>query len=142
MIIPIGFTFVQLPNEKPPSDIWPQFKWQDISDSYPGIFFRVVGGEADEFGKTQTDNSPHITRLYRSRTFGNNRDYPQNDPNQPVCNGGNYECDIEMPKSGKSDWIWLSNDGSYTISSWLRLESSGGEVRPKNMAIRVWKRIQ
>ncbi|KAH9403401.1 chromatin-modulating protein mrc1 [Tyrophagus putrescentiae] len=40
-IIPLGFTYVQLPKDKAPSELWPSMTWADISKDYEGVFFRV-----------------------------------------------------------------------------------------------------
>ena len=48
--IPIGFTYVQLPHEKGPSDFWPEINWKDVTPDYAGVFFRAGGGEAAPFG--------------------------------------------------------------------------------------------
>ena len=42
-----------------------------------------------------------------------------------------------------SDWIYTgdySKSTAYGHSVHLRFAVSGGEVRPRNMAIRIWKR--
>ena len=61
--VPIGFTYVQLPLEKQSGDIWPWMIWEDVSAKYSGVFFRVVGGEADAFGEIQMANTNRISKV-------------------------------------------------------------------------------
>ena len=62
-VISIGFTYVQLPHEKKPSEIWPWMIWEDVSTNYFGVFFRVVGGEAASFGEIQLENTTRIDKV-------------------------------------------------------------------------------
>ncbi len=48
---PIGFIYVQLPNEKSPTEIWPWMTWNEVSSAYAVVFFRVSGGNAASFGQ-------------------------------------------------------------------------------------------
>ena len=54
--VPINFTYVQLPHEKEPVEIWPWMIWEDVSANYSGVFFRVIVGEAAPFGQIQMEN--------------------------------------------------------------------------------------
>ncbi|KAH9409843.1 hypothetical protein TYRP_023674 [Tyrophagus putrescentiae] len=62
--IPIGFTYVQLPKDKAPGELWPSMTWTDISSEYEGVFFRVVGGGADNFGAVQQENAPRLEMVH------------------------------------------------------------------------------
>ncbi len=122
---PIGFIYVQLPNEKSPTEIWPWMTWNDVSSAYAGVFFRVTGGEAEAFGQVQEDNSPRLTNVSQAYggcglSFGLYYDTHEKWHIGDVCTGGND------PKSKQAS---------------LRFYGKGGEVRPRNMAIRVWKRV-
>ena len=121
-LLPIGFIYVQLPSEKTPSDIWPWTKWTDISATYGGVFFRVEGAGSESFGKIQEDNAPRIVDI----------------ENSPTAGGGSWGHH-SIGKSLTTNWIYT---GDRVNSNWVhsRFTTSGGEVRPKNMAIRVWKR--
>lgn len=129
-LLPVGFIYAQLPNEDGPAKIWPWATWQDVSATYKGVFFRILGENSAAFGETQEEASPRLTRVERI--------YKQ---------GESHRNDIEIVKNSASDWIYTGDDvktGSgnnvnHTIS--IRFITSGEEVRPRNMAIRVWKRI-
>jgi hypothetical protein len=125
--VPIGFIYVQLPNEKSPTEIWPWMIWSDVSSVYAGVFFRVTGGEAASFGKVQEEFLPHISSFNRKGYNGDTT----------------FNLSIDVPDSGWSDEINLGAvklGGGALFTNTLRFNVSGGEVRPRNMAIRVWKR--
>ncbi|KAH9387554.1 hypothetical protein TYRP_008743, partial [Tyrophagus putrescentiae] len=62
--IPIGFIYVQLPQEKAPQEIWPSLVFTDISSAYDSAFFRVVGNKgAAAFGTEQQQQSPAIDEI-------------------------------------------------------------------------------
>lgn len=49
-LVPVGFTYTQLPGMSDPSALWPFGTWSDISSTYAGAFFRAEGGSASSFG--------------------------------------------------------------------------------------------
>src|SRR5699024_7634225 len=55
--VPLGFVYVQLPNQAEPEALWPKYKWTEISDDYGDVFFRVQGGSTEAFGKMQEANA-------------------------------------------------------------------------------------
>jgi hypothetical protein len=127
--VPIGFIYVQLPNEKSPTEIWSWMTWNDVSSTYAGVFFRVSGGEAASFGQVQDEYIPRITSTHFNTTWSK----------ESKC-----KSSIDLTKSG-SDCIqtgyFKAQDGTYIdATSGLTINVSSGEVRPRNMAIRVWKR--
>jgi hypothetical protein len=122
---PIGFIYVQLPNEKSPTEIWPWMMWNDVSSAYAGVFFRVTGGEAATFGQVQEDNSPRL-----SEVNGLLED-------QKAQHSQSNWWNNTIPREGWSNWVITGWTGQVNF---IRFQMSGGEVRPRNMAIRVWKR--
>ena len=38
--VPIGFTYVQLPHEKQPGEIWPWMIWENVTSEYACVFSR------------------------------------------------------------------------------------------------------
>jgi len=102
-------------------------QWADVSATYAGVFFRVEGGGSAAFGQTQQENAPHLTKVEYG--YFNNID----GINRP----------IETNSDQTSEWIrsgYYTNTISNPISTALRFTLSGGEVRPNNMAVKVWKR--
>ena len=130
--VPIGFTYVQLPHEKEPGEIWSEMIWKDVSANYLGIFFRVVGGEAASFGKTQMEN---MTRFEKVNSIWDNEP-AWGEVSKHVVPG---VSNITIPLSGPSQWILTGSAGSP--ARYVNFELSSGEVRPKNMAIKVWRRV-
>jgi hypothetical protein len=98
--------------------------WNDVSSAYAGVFFRVTGGEAASFGEVQEDNAPRLINVY-SRTCTSSCGAFEN---------GGVQFKMPIP-IGKRSGVTSS-----TPLGDLEFEMSDGEVRPRNMAIRIWKR--
>ncbi len=127
--IPIGFTYVQLPKDKAPGELWPSMTWIDISSEYEGVFFRVVGGGAESFGVVQKENAPRLEMVHTGF-----RDYKitANLFSDPTNN-------VSIPVTGWSEGVLtggISGNGFYINFK----HTDTAEVRPKNMAIKVYKR--
>ncbi len=137
-LIPVGFIYVQLPKQQSPVDIWPTFKWTEVSNLYEGVFFRVSGGEAGAFGSIQEPFAPHIDQL--EHTFCTFR------PNN-TCDKLSLNNLIDVPVAGGwSDFVYTTDKYTYDDQierldiDGLKVHRVGGEVRPKNMAVKVWSR--
>ena len=129
--VPIGFTYVQLPQEKEPSEIWLWMKWENVSKNYSGVFFRVEGGEAAPFGEMQMENTTRIGKV-SSVLFNDVVNH----------NGANGWRNATVPLHGQSKWLYTGGvTGVLTNENYLSFELTGGEVRPKNMAMKIWRRI-
>jgi len=125
-IIPVGFIYTQPPFGQAPGDIWPALKWADISSEANGLFFRTTGEAAGEWGEVQEDCAP---RIYWVETASG--DWP--------TNGG------AIPKNGWSVWFRTGQYGSHSngyIPYRTRFQSADCEVRPKNLAVKLWKRVE
>lgn len=120
--VPINFTYVQLPLDKAPIEIWPGLKWADVSANYAGTFFRVLGGEAAAFGKPQEDNAPHLSQVIHQVA---------------PCAGET----VTLAKGVLSGTVFTtSNFAAGALKNCQKFLLSPGEVRPKNMATKVWRR--
>ena len=79
---PIGFIYVELPNEKSPTEIWPWMIWKDITSSYAGLFFRAEGGGLEVFEKIQEDNTHRLVEVnvaeYNRQTMGHQDEWRNN----------------------------------------------------------------
>ena len=127
--IPIGFTYVQLPHEKAPGEIWPKMIWKDVTEDYAGVFFRAAGGEAATFGQIQMENTKRIDKISSVNL---------NDGVEKNCAD---QCrNTTVPLHGPSKWFYTGNSPSGT-QNFVSFELSDGEVRPKNMAMKIWRRI-
>lgn len=122
-IFPIGFIYVQLPYEKSPQELWTGMEWEDITSAYEGLFFRAEGGGAAPFGEVQDENSPRLVAMHvaRSKDSSNSIEISANNEFSSFLN-------IDGAATGNTDWD-------------LEVKVSKGEVRPRNMAIKIWKKI-
>ncbi len=98
-------------------------QWIEISSEYSGLFFRVLGENSAPFGETQNDSSP---RLIEVRSYGV---YPPN---------YNHIVDIVADGNWSENLFSGSFTGGYSYANNFKVSS--GEVRPRNKAVRVWKR--
>ncbi|KAI2804069.1 hypothetical protein BLOT_008214 [Blomia tropicalis] len=121
--IPINFIYVQLSNQQKPKDIWLNVEWKDVTSEYSGLFFRAEGGDAAEFGTIQEDNAPRVTTVFNNY-YGGQLYYNRNFP---------------LPIGSFSQYIFTGDQGRSNVA--LKFFTSDGEVRPRNMAMRIWKRI-
>ena len=116
--IPVGFIYTQLPDQPSPSKLWPMYKWEEISPKYAGLFFRVVGHGAGVFGRVQESSSQRLTGV---KTYNLHSVQTQELKQMDLL----------------ADNRWTDVDNGFPVS----LRVSGDEIRPKNTAIKVWKRI-
>jgi hypothetical protein len=120
-LIPIGFIYSQFPGQPEPGILWPHFQWQDMSPQFSGLFFRVLGQGSDLMGRVQQENSPRLSSV----------SYQQ---------GMDQISLIELIPGVKSMRLFSGGtSGDYGSHSF---NVSGGEVRPKNMAFKLYKRIK
>ena len=123
-VIPLNFIYTQLPWQKSPQELWPQWKWQEVTSKYAGVFFRAQGGNSAAFEIKQDGNAP---RLVSVRTLHNSYDV-------------SYNINTTLNTGEESRRIITGRDGG-SYSTGLSFHISGGEVRPNNMAIKLWTRI-
>ena len=122
--MPVGSVYVQFSGQTDPTTLFGG-TWDNISNTYAGLFFRAEGGDAATFGETQAGGAPNITG-----SFGNilNQSY------SGAFSRGGYPL--------------LSNGGSSTGGASVNLDASASnatygaaeEIRPANSTIRIWKR--
>ena len=129
--IPIGFLYTQLPKQSSPQQLWPSLQWTEVTQQYAGLFFRAEGGESLLNGQIQHDNAPHLFRVdgYNNKNFSTpNSIYTQiGKYSEYIYTGDDYRPEIK----GVNQTVYYHNLAFYI---------SGGEVRPKNMATKIWKR--
>lgn len=117
--IPMGFVYIQLPFQEDPSSLWDWAVWEQITQAYAGHFFRAEGDGSEPFGRPQTD------AFQAHRVDG-------------------LSLESKKLESG-SDRPVLSVTSSQKVRP--SADDSGqdprmaNETRPKNYAVRIWKRI-
>ena len=123
--IPKGFIYVQFPKHSAPTTLWPNTHWEDVTKEYSGLFFRAEGQESVEFGEVQEENYPGVTEyLTHCQSFKHDE-------------AKAYEYKYNLTKGH-----WTSSGCmAHTAIDDVRLFRDDGEVRPKNMAIRIWKKL-
>ena len=133
-LTPVGFIYTQLPDQKSPEQLWPTFKWQDVSEQYAGLFFRASHGNANAFGEVQEENFPRIDKIIHkningrtdgrdNRMKGEPDDYIKMDSvdSEILFTGWQYDCKV------------LGSEG-------IQVERYVGEFRPRNTAVKIWVR--
>lgn len=129
-LVPVGFIYIQLPKEKSPQEVWPNLIWTDVSTQYDSTFFRVAGSKTASFGSIQEEFSPYISRIKFDWCIG------------PSCKEGIF--DSTLPRNGgwSGDILaaGLTHGTKLKYFSYLNFYTTAGEVRPRNMAVKVWKR--
>lgn len=127
--VPIDFIYTQFPNQSEPGAIWPKTNWTDVTSDYAGLFFRAEGshseGKSEHFGYTQNSNQSRIIKI-AAKASREIRSL-ESDPDK-------YFDLIE------GVWSNHINDGSHRLYS-FKFFTSKAENRPRNTAIRIWKRV-
>lgn len=129
--IPIDFIYVQLPNQSEPTTIWLKLKWGEITSEYANMFFRAEGTKTKPFGQLQNEDSPKLSKvdiMYRTDGWYSDARWGLTDNITP----------------GQWSTYLLTGDvpGHFSPNEHMRFYVSDAEVRPKNTAIKIWKRIQ
>lgn len=122
-LVPIGFIYTQYPNQSPPNLLWPDFRFQEVTNNYAGLFFRAEGSGSAPFGQTQAANQSEIASIWTQCI--NNVGY----------RGRAHKEDAVTPG------VWSVSVCGSALHD-MRVFKTRGEVRPKNTAIKIWKRVQ
>ena len=127
--LPIGFVYTQLPEQLSPEELCPSAKWTEVSAEYEGLFFRVIGEDSAPFGEPQEMNQKTVSKVSLK---GMNFNFFQN-----------YGYVKEYKEELEDGWTQVKNKDNVLIAVLeLDLKTSGGEVRPRNTAIKLWKRTE
>ena len=131
--VPVGYIHMQLYNQAEPKDIWPNFEWKDISSDYAGLFFRVHGGGSANFGLIQDENIPQITKLLHEYV-----------PEAVSDSSKHFQITLDKNISDLYYKAKVPGDNFYQQFHFegMRVVKSFGEIRPRNQAIKIWKRIK
>lgn len=124
--VPVGFIYAQLPNQPEPGLIWPSVQWTDVSDLYAGLFFRVLGNGTAPFKSVQEPFCPRIKAIATHKKIkGEGK--------------GSME---ELKPNGKWSRDFFTGTDGGPNKFYLHVKMAGGEVRPRNTAVVIWKRTK
>lgn len=137
--LPVGFIYIQLRGQSTPDQLFGSSgKWQDISSTYAGEFFRAAGGASASFGSKQNEGLPNIQGSTEyAKDFGLLYGGAEA---VPTTTGAFYKGartnGTFQPGQGGSNYF-LSFQASRSNS----IYGSSTHVTPYNSAIRIWKKI-
>lgn len=113
--------------ELEPSQLWncsQNGKWVDVSLDYAGLFFRVIGGKAGNWSRVQPENAPHLNKV----TIDRHGPTPSNI-------GPIYRTTRSLSPGGSTGWMSVGHNYNFELNFGI----SGGKVRPRNKAVKIWK---
>lgn len=124
--IPMGFLYTQLPGQTEPSCLWPQLQFEDVTAEYAGYFFRAEGGTSDAFGASQEESSPRLAAVFGEHSY----------ENRPAMG----EVLLREGWSANVFAGYEPQSGSGQGWAVLRFKTEANEVRPRNKAVKIWRR--
>lgn len=128
---PIGFTYIQLPGGGSPDELSMPGTWSNISNDFKDRFLRIDGDSTVDFDagglQSAQHNSLSLIEVVSADT----------------CN--QQSSRVYLPEVGASDClsapILNPQIGDEAFDHRLRFSKDGGEERPANVAIRIWRKI-
>lgn len=131
--LPIGFIYIQLRDQSTPDKLFGSSgKWQDISATYAGEFFRAVGGNSAAFGSKQNEGLPNITANWGETYLRQNHNI------QP---SGAATGTVGLAQAFGNSTVSSINSIGFNASYANTIYGSSTHVTPYNSAIRIWKKI-
>ena len=145
--LPIGFIYFQLRGQSTPDVLFKtKGKWQDISSTYAGEFFRAVGGASASFGSKQKEGLPTFNIVTDRAVQGQGKVLPKGEKLTSANKGlggmastqgyggtSAVAIGIENTSFSQSPFpYFVPNNSIYGAST---------HVTPYNSAIRIWKKI-
>lgn len=132
--LPIGFIYLQLRNQSTPDVVFgTNGKWQDISSTYAGEFFRVLGGDSAGFGTKQNEGLPNISGEVNSTAT---RGY---------IDAGGFANGCFIKGASNVNAVQgiggVAHNIAFSASNSNSIYGASSHVTPYNSAIRVWKKV-
>lgn len=147
--IPIGFIYIQYPNQTSPALLWPWATWTNTSSTYAGDFFRSEGGDASSFESGEQAHQVQDHGHAKTESAHTHTDSGHTHPtgeNISSTGGGATPAIVRATANLPGSFTTSSstaNLSSTTTGSVIGNPNSGNhgtETRPVNRTIRVWKR--
>lgn len=125
--VPRNMIYIQYPHEVEPINLWncSNGVWKDISSQYSGLFFRVIGGSSAPWGSIQEASSPYFQKLVK---------WSCGEEGTSCTSGTSTEISTRFGGSS-TYYLDVSRNSDFTLDYY----HSDDEVKPTNMAIKVWK---
>lgn len=130
-VIPVGSIYVEYYDQPSPKTLWPSIKWQDVTNTYAGLFFRAFDN-TESWGLIESDCAPRITQVQHEQST-NGELFPWGVVSVPKGDWSEY--------GRVGDNNYPPQEGQERYYEGLRFYTEDCEVRPKNQGIRLWKRV-
>lgn len=130
--LPVGFIYFQLRSQDTPDVVFgTSGKWQDISSTYAGEFFRAVGGDSASFGSKQNEGLPNIFGTINTLV------------GTQTSTTGVFGTTLSGTGRVINDSTGYYENFGITLNAKIVNEIYGrtSHVTPYNSAIRIWKKI-
>ena len=125
--MPVGSVYVQFSGQADPTTLFGG-TWDNISDTYAGLFFRAEGGAAAAFGETQGGGAPNI-----QGTFGNSSTFQ-------TVTGAFLSSSSGNGTIGGYSYAQGTVVVGFSAANSNAIYGAADEIRPANSTIRIWKR--
>ena len=126
---PVGMIYIQYAGQAAPADLFGG-TWDNISDTYAGLFFRAEGGDAATFGETQGGGAPNITGTLGG-VFSNWGAAGASGAFSLGAGQNTAAAAAGAAQTGMSTFSASASNATY---------GTADEIRPANSTIRIWKR--
>ena len=145
--LPVGFIYFQLRSQDTPDVLFGiSGKWQDISSTYAGEFFRAVGGNSASFGSKQNEGLPTFNIVTDRAVQGQGKVLPKGEK-LTSANKGLGGMASTQGYNGTSAVAIGTENTSFSQSPFPyfvpnnSIYGASTHVTPYNSAIRIWKKI-
>ena len=145
--LPIGFIYMQLRGQSTPDVLFKTSgKWQDISSTYAGEFFRAVGGNSASFGSKQNEGLPTFNIVTDRAVQGQGKVLPKGEKltsankglgGMASTQGYNVTSAVAI---GTGNTSFSQSPFPYFVPN-NSIYGASTHVTPYNSAIRIWKKI-
>ena len=125
--MPVGAIYVQFSGQTDPTTLFGG-TWDNVSNTYAGLFFRAEGGDAATFGETQTGGAPNI-----QGTFGNASTFQ-------TVTGAFLSSSSGNGTVGGYSFAQGTVVVGFSAANSNAIYGAADEIRPANSTIRIWKR--
>ena len=126
-LIPLGFLYTQYPLHSSPIELWPNMGWLEVTNKFANLFFRAEGPQTEPFGIIQQANQSWISNIITGGYFKKSFNHDN-------------AVESSYPENKHGHWTTLFMNQAFFDR--IELFTTDCEVRPKNTAIKIWKRIK